>query len=308
MLYKGFAVLLVIVALSAIAVYLWRNPPASAELPVSPPVVAVRKFDDVFLERLSFKKEDVQQWQLPMKLKEISGLALTQDGRIFAHDDERGTLYAIDEKTGEIRKRFSLGERTARADFEGIAIVEDDIYLVTSGGTIYLTHEGNDRQKVEYQQFPTDLVDICEVEGLTYEPDSRLLMMVCKVVFKASDRDSILVYGWSPETRELSSPLIKIAADELLPRIDKRGFNPSGIEYVDELKRLLIVAAEQHLILELTMDGEIVALQKLSMKRHPQTEGVAVLKDGSLILADEGRNRATLSIYKPIAATEADRP
>lgn len=295
--------------LSAIVVYLWRNPPPSAELPVSsPPAVSVRKFDNVFLERLSFKKDDVEQWQLPKKLKEISGLALSHDGRIFAHNDESGTLYEIDEKTGEIRKRFSLGERTARADFEGIAVVYEDIYLVTSRGTIYLTHEGNDREKVEYQQFPTDLADICEVEGLAYEPDGRFLMMVCKEVFKASDRDSILVYGWSVETRELSSPLIRIAPDELLPRIDKNGFNPSGIEYVDELKRVLVIAAKQHLIVELTMDGEIVAVQKLSKKRHPQTEGVTVLMDGSLILADEGRKRARLSIYKPIAATEADRP
>ena len=36
------------------------------------------------------------QVQLPAELHEISGLAVTADGRVFAHGDEDGTVYQLD--------------------------------------------------------------------------------------------------------------------------------------------------------------------------------------------------------------------
>src|SRR5262245_54963359 len=58
------------------------------------------------------------QIQLPQRLREISGLAVTPDGRLFAHGDERAALYEIDPERGRILKSFSLN---VRGDFEGLA-------------------------------------------------------------------------------------------------------------------------------------------------------------------------------------------
>src|SRR5687768_6569101 len=92
-------------------------------------------------------------WQavLPDELAEISGLAFAPDGRLFAHGDEQGLVHRLDPRNGKILGSFALaatgrepdlgkklkGARAADAvigDFEGIAIVGDRFFLVTSNG------------------------------------------------------------------------------------------------------------------------------------------------------------------------------
>src|SRR5882762_6336402 len=60
---------------------------------------------------------DAVRWNLPKRLNEISGLALSADARLFAHDDERGVIYQIDWRHGRLTKAFSLGDPPPRADF-----------------------------------------------------------------------------------------------------------------------------------------------------------------------------------------------
>src|SRR5437016_9266243 len=64
----------------------------------------------------------IARWVLPRQLREISGLALTTDGRVLAHGDEDGEVWEIDYRRGVLVKQFSLGERRLKGDFEGIAI------------------------------------------------------------------------------------------------------------------------------------------------------------------------------------------
>ena len=45
--------------------------------------------------------DSLQQWKLPKRLKEISGLALTPDDRLFAIDDEQSVIYEIDYVQGK---------------------------------------------------------------------------------------------------------------------------------------------------------------------------------------------------------------
>jgi hypothetical protein len=40
------------------------------------------------LDQYSLDEESVMQWRLPDRLNEISGLAMTHDGRLLAVDDE----------------------------------------------------------------------------------------------------------------------------------------------------------------------------------------------------------------------------
>src|SRR5882724_4735170 len=68
-------------------------------------------------------------WIMPPQLREISGLALTSRGTVFAHDDNAGRVSEINPKTGILVKSFSLlGNQ--KDDFEAIAIAGNDIYLM----------------------------------------------------------------------------------------------------------------------------------------------------------------------------------
>ena len=70
------------------------------------------------------KEKEPESFELPKKLREISGIALAADGRLFAHGDERAAIFQLDTASGEIVKEFYLGrEGGMSGDFE-LAIAE----------------------------------------------------------------------------------------------------------------------------------------------------------------------------------------
>ena len=248
----------------------------------------------------TFSGETFRQWRLPRQLREISGLALTEDQRLFAHGDEEAVLFELDYENGAIIKSFSLGNPPVRGDFEGLAFVEERFYLVTSTGRVYVAIEGESGSYVEYRSFETEIGQACEVEGLSYDPDARVLLLACKRDDKTS-QGTITVQRWSIDRgrAENMSP-IRIQLAEVLKKTGGMQFNPSGIEWVKP-NRLVLVAARQRSILEIDLDGRVIAAFKLPLASfHPQTEGIAFDIGGQLILADEGGNkRGRLGVYRP---------
>ena len=73
---------------------------------------------------------------LPRRLDEASGLAVTTDGRVFMHGDERAVVYQVDPAEGTVLKEFSLGVPVLSGDFEGIAIAGDRFFLINSQGLL----------------------------------------------------------------------------------------------------------------------------------------------------------------------------
>ena len=69
------------------------------------------------------------RWVLPSHLREISGLALTADGRLLAHGDERGHVFEVDYRRGVVVKEFTLGTDKAavKGDFEAITVAGDAV-------------------------------------------------------------------------------------------------------------------------------------------------------------------------------------
>lgn len=257
----------------------------------------------------SYHTERFEQWKLPSSLREISGLAGTADGRLFAHSDERAVIHQIDYQSGKWLKSFSLshrpGEMPGRAvqgDFEGIAVAGDDLYLVTSQGTIYVSRLGIDGSSVAFHVIRTGLGETCEIEGLTYHPGLHVLLLACKVVRSAELRGQVVVFQWSIERQAvLPDATITISLAELTSNLAPLdNFNASGIVVSPRNGNLLLVAARQQALLEVTMGGEIVNVFTLPMKRyHRQTEGIALFADGTLILADEGGiKRGRLGVYR----------
>ena len=61
------------------------------------------------LSKYNFKPEESLVIKLPGELQEISGLTMTDDGRLFGHNDEKGFVYQIDYSNGNVIKKFSLG-------------------------------------------------------------------------------------------------------------------------------------------------------------------------------------------------------
>ncbi len=248
-----------------------------------------------------YNLKKLTQFKLPKALREISGLALDGDDRLFAHGDELGIIYQLDYSRGAVVGRFAL-QGLVKADFEGIAVARDRLFLITSTGTLYETHIGRDGDQVPFERHRTDVN--CEVEGLTYLAVEGALLIACKNLPKKDKKVAIRIYRWFLDTASLdSSATLSVSRRDLAPLYEKR-VQPTAITVAGN-GNLLLVAGRQHLLLELTTSGQPVAVAKLPESRHARAEGVALTADGRLIVADEGdgrgkiKSRGRLSVYHP---------
>lgn len=238
------------------------------------------------------------QWALPDKLREISGLALTSDERLLAVADEEAIVYEIDYNDGSLVKAFALGEPTVKGDFEGIAILDDKIWLMTSDGRLFSFAEGANGQRVPYELTKTGLGDECEFEGLTANEQSGRLLLVCKESRKK--KKGIRIFEWlvaGDDRKEAAE--IELPEDEISESLDEKKVNPSGIAIDPKTGNRIIVAARQQAIFEIAPDGRLIdVIMRLDKRRHRQAEGIAIMADGRLIIADEANNGpARLAIY-----------
>jgi uncharacterized protein YjiK len=236
-------------------------------------------------------------FEMPGRLDEISGLAVTADGRLFAHDDERGTVHEIDRTTGEVGKRFSIGDPTLRADFEGLAVAGERFFLVTSTGLLHEFREAGDRETSPHRVSDLGVGGVCEVEGLDYDARSDLLVVACKVT--SPDRGSIVIHRVPldpdrPSPGPLEIPRAQLAAFDLGTE-----FQPSSVAVTPAGTLLLASAAPEGLI-EVDATGRVIAGVDLPGRRHPQTEGVALGPDGTLYLSDERNGQpGRVTVFAP---------
>jgi len=244
--------------------------------------------------------DDFVQWTLPDKLREISGLALSRDERLFAITDEEAIVYEIDYRNGSFVKAFAIGEPTVRDDFEGIAVLGDKIWLMTSKGRLYSFDEGRDGERVAYERVKTGLGDECEFEGLSADPLTGTLLLVCKESRKKSK--GLRIIEWSVTNADKQAVIeIDLDTEAMTKAIGKKRLNPSGITIDPATGNRIVVAGRQRAVFELSRDGRLLdVIMRLDSKRHRQSEGIAITADGRLLLADEANNGpARLAVYTP---------
>lgn len=251
---------------------------------------------------------------LPLELREISGLALTADGRLFAHGDEDATVFEIDPRDGRLRKRFRLAptgsepdlgkkgrEGMVAGDFEDIAIVGDRFFLVTSTGVLLEFAESEDGQRVPYTAHPTGLGERCEMEGLASDPAGANLLLLCKESHVRSERDRVAIYSWSLSDQKLEPAAHIVIPYSAITRSSGDGqFNGSALAFMPGGSSLVLVAGPQRLFAEISAAGKAVGGGKLDATSVLQPEGLAFLPDGTLLISSEGgKGPATLSGYAP---------
>jgi uncharacterized protein YjiK len=247
----------------------------------------------------AIQDDSFRQWKLPRKLSEISGLALTRDHRLLAITDEEAVVYEIDYESGRLVKAFAFGDPVVRGDFEGIAVLDNKVWLMTSHGRLFSALEGANGERVQFQQFDTGLGKYCELEGLAQDRENGLLVLACKETRSKTDKLKIFELSVTASgislVRDVTVPKAAIA-DE----IDRKHFNPSGIAIAPDTGQRTMVAARQHAIVQLSRDGELInAIILPKKKRHRQAEGVEITNDGRLLIADEGGDgKARLAVYR----------
>jgi len=243
--------------------------------------------------------EPVARWELPAMLAEISGLALTPDGRLLAHGDETGDIYEIDYRTGLVAKRFSLGPDPVTDDFEAIGVRDTQVVLFTSKARAYQFAEGRNDATVSYETREIRLDDDCrEFEGAAFAPDGGMLTLACKATRGKRGGRLLLYRVDASDSAAGRFDRIEVPIDSMRARGPKwKEFSASDMAIRPDNGNYVLVAGPERGYLELTPDGVVVVARGLSSD-HPQSEGIAVTRDGLLLIADEaGDGRASLTVY-----------
>lgn len=246
----------------------------------------------------SGNEDPIAMWIMPVELSEISGLGMTPDGRLLAHDDEIGKVYEIDAKRGVVLKRFMLG-KGPHADFEGITMAGSDLYMIVSNGALYKFREGGNGESVKYTVVDTRLGKECEFEGVAFEPDSARLVMPCKHVKMKGMKDNLVLYRYRVgATDSAALSVLTVPLDQVIGGNDWKTFRPSDITIDPATGNYVIISSLEKGLIEMTPRGEVLRSEALP-GNHPQAEGVAITRDSILIVSDEASSTAaTITLYR----------
>lgn len=246
------------------------------------------------LSKYDLNSENPAIIKLSAELKEISGMTMTPDGRLFAEQDEDGIIYQVDYKNGNIIKKFYLGKPPIKKDFEDIAYANNKFYLMHSNGDIYEFKEGNDGESVEYKIFRTGLVKENDIEGLCFDQETNSLLLACKGISGVDDEKDKAVYSFSLDSMKINpEPRFMLMKSDI-----KNYFNPSGIQRNPKTGTFFIIAANGNEIVEFSKDGKFIGKHQLPKNIHVQPEGITFSSDGTLFISNEGKvGSGTIVIY-----------
>ena len=234
---------------------------------------------------------------LPAELREVSGLAVTPNNTLLAHNDERTTVYELSPRTGRVITSQTDTNRASSIDHEGIALAGTNLFLISSKGNLARTHYPLNEAPFDY--WKSKLGNVCEIEGLTENPENQTLVLACKKIVKPRSKREIRLLVIQPGVKTAEP----FEISTLIPKHHESGikeFSGSGVEYYEPLDHYLVLSSKKPAIAELNDSGELIKLIALPKKLHRQPEGIAITRDRELIIANEGgKGEGYLVTYKP---------
>lgn len=290
------------------------------------------------IEKPSFQfnytiNEPDQIHELPEILKEISGLSFGPDkSLLYAVQDENGILFGLDKQTAKIvfEKKFYKN-----GDYEGIEFVDDKIYVVKSTGTIYQFSNNfpneSSSDTIVITKHKKYLHKRNDVEGLGLDKANHRLLMACKdkACFKPENEEFFklkrAIFSFNLKTNSIDSlPAFVIdlkdvkqylednPKSDLEERLDYAKFfkeNPEAMPFCPSAiavhpinGHIFLLSSVGKMMMIINQAGDIVYIQKLKKKIHPQPEGLVFDEDGTMYISNEakkGQARLVVYQYKP---------
>lgn len=231
----------------------------------------------------------VEQWALPKVLEEISGLSYLGNNQLACVQDEQGTIFIYDLAESEIVKEIRFGDD---GDYEGIAVVENDAYVLRSDGVIFWVK--NFLRDPQVELLKTVLHDIpkVDVEGLSLNPQGNGLMVAAKHNDQESKEYKIIIELLFSNDQLVENNRLQLDMnDPAFADIDEDledKFSPSSIQVHPDSKDIYLLDGRNSLLL--ITDSRLKSKQiiELDTGLFPQPEGLAFSENGELFVSTEG--------------------
>lgn len=252
---------------------------------------------------------------MPKKLEEISGLGYnSDDSTLVCIDDEHGSFFFVDKNTGKIVEEVEFGDDN---DYEGVEKVGDKVYILESDGDVHIYDLA---KKKTLDKFENKLGEKNDLEGLGYDAERKILLLVCKkkgIDQKRKDIGRIIYQAKVGELEKISEyhtiDLSKNFEDLTAEGFTKgpffnfivmqrlRDFSPSGITVRPSTGEIYVVSSKGGVLVTLDPgDYKVNSILFLNRYTHIQPEGICFDADENLYISNEARGRAArIHMFRP---------
>lgn len=247
---------------------------------------------------------------LDSSLDEISGIGISEDGQhLIGVQDEDGRIFFMNKSTGEIEREVEFHKD---GDYEDIAIVDGEIFVLKSTGTLYQIADCS-KDKTYCTKYNGFLEKDNDVEGLTYDPINRRLLLACKGDSGIGEDIDLQksVYAFNLDKKEMEeAPAYTINQANIFsflsthPAIEKLetllasfspdnnhfSFCPSAIAVHPLTGDIYVLSSIGKTLVILNPQGDVIHMEKLDKKVHRQPEGLVFDKDGTMYISNESKD------------------
>jgi len=245
---------------------------------------------------------------LPHILHEISGITVIDSSSVACIQDENGIVFIFDLLKQEIKKQILFHDN---GDYEGITRVDKTIYILRSDGVLFeiLNYRSSGfTKKIILTGIPAN-----DYEGLCYDQkNNRLLIAPKGKSGKGSEfKDNHPIFGFNMTSgilikepvfkfnlsvlksfaREHKAVNPKSGIKKVLASETEISFRPSAIGIHPLTNELFVLSGIEHMLFIFDIYGTIEYMEKLNPHIFNMPEGITFLKNGDMLISNEGQNK-----------------
>jgi uncharacterized protein YjiK len=247
-----------------------------------------------------------EKFNMPESLLEISGIAFNayDPETVYAIQDEEGRLFSL--KWG-IKKATSI-KFGPRGDYEDLAILNNQVYVLKSSGDIYsfpldMAHGDVSDSAAQWDGF----LPKAEYESLYADEAAHVLYVLTKSGGKKKKNTLGYKINVDKTTKQLGT-ITEFSLDqdaiEAMGYKLKSGLKVSALSQHPKTKEWYILSSAEKLLVVAKPNWQIKMVYDLDASTFNQPEGIAFDKDLNLYISSEGDEITNGNIQKFTPATK----
>lgn len=224
---------------------------------------------------------------MPQVLREISGISYITKQRFACVQDNKGSIFIYNASNDSLEREIVFA---GAGDYEDIAIVHRDAYVLRANGTIYHIKRYLKKSFI-VTGYQTALSTRENPEGMCYDKKHKRLLIAAKAP-DPSDKNLRVVYAFDIRKKKLDdTPAITIvlSGKEWEEIAENKKLQPSAIAIHPRTKEIYLLDGEFPKLLVLKNDGTYKELYELDPLQFTLPEGITFSAKGEMFISNEGR-------------------